>query len=276
MRRILVRGAALPVLFLVASIAARPARAVDEPTALTFRLPDLTVQADGTNPTQGTILALLDLMGDNAVQPPVVASYNVAFELAGQPGGVALGAPQDAAANRLFPAGNTFAAASALPHTIRFAKDATAPIAAVDGAYMVAVPFTVSAGVTSGTFPLQFIPGNELTNPNADSLPIVLVGGSITVMPLQTALAGDYNGNGAVDAADYVLWRNTTGQTGTGLPADGNGNNSIDAGDYNVWRAGFGQTAASGLAAATAVPEPNVVWLGLVAWLVFGSLRRSN
>lgn len=275
MRRILVHGGARHLLFLAVALVAQPAVAVDEPTALMFRLPDITVQADGTNPTQGTIHALVDLMGNYAQQPPVVASYNVAFELAGQPGGIAFGTPQDAPANRLFPAGNTYAAASALPHTIRFAKDATSPIAAVDGAYMVAVPFTVGAGVTSGTFPLQFIPGNELTNPNADPLSIVLVGGSITVMPLPTALAGDYNGNGTVDAADYVVWRNTAGQTGTGLPADGNGNNSVDAGDYNVWRARFGQTASGAGTAAAAIPEPSAgIMLLVVSGLVWAAVRH--
>src|SRR5262249_6702838 len=33
---------------------------------------------------------------------------------------------------------------------------------------------------------------------------------------------GDYDGNGVVDAADYVMWRQQAGQTGAGLAADGN------------------------------------------------------
>jgi len=60
------------------------------------------------------------------------------------------------------------------------------------------------------------------------------------------ALLGDYNHNGVVDAADYVLWRNTLGQSGSNLAADGNQNNSIDSGDYAVWRSHFGQSAAGG------------------------------
>jgi hypothetical protein len=68
-------------------------------------------------------------------------------------------------------------------------------------------------------------------------------------------LAGDYNQNGVVDAADFVVWRNNSG------PPDG----------YSVWRANFGSTAfgagsgtvASGLAAA--VPEPGVALLLLTA-----------
>ncbi|HEX4415087.1 MAG TPA: PEP-CTERM sorting domain-containing protein [Lacipirellulaceae bacterium] len=54
---------------------------------------------------------------------------------------------------------------------------------------------------------------------------------------------GDYNHNGATDAADYVMWRHAMGQTvphGTGL--DGNNNGVIDSGDYDIWRAHFGGT----------------------------------
>ena len=79
---------------------------------------------------------------------------------------------------------------------------------------------------------------------------------------LQVALLGDYNFNGVVDAADYVVWRKTSGQIGFALAADGNANNQIDANDYNVWRANFGNTIGSGtgdtagLPSSATVPEP--------------------
>ena len=76
------------------------------------------------------------------------------------------------------------------------------------------------------------------------------------------ALPGDYNGNGEVDAADYVVWRKTLG---TSMPnysgADGNGNGVVDQDDQAVWRAHFGETlpavgAGSLVAAAnTVTPE---------------------
>ena len=73
-------------------------------------------------------------------------------------------------------------------------------------------------------------------------------------MPL---LLGDYNGDGSVDASDYIVWRKSVGST-TNLAADGNGNGVIDNGDFDVWRANFGQTAGtgSGLNTRAAVPEP--------------------
>jgi hypothetical protein len=80
-----------------------------------------------------------------------------------------------------------------------------------------------------------------------------------TIPHLFPRLPGDYNASGAVDAADYILWRNTLGQTGLSLAADGNLNNRIDAGDYDVWRAHFGETAGNaGESArlAPTVPEP--------------------
>jgi hypothetical protein len=48
-------------------------------------------------------------------------------------------------------------------------------------------------------------------------------------------LTGDYNQNGEVDAADYVVWRNGIGTT-------------YATGDYDVWLANFGQTSGSGAA----------------------------
>jgi hypothetical protein len=78
-------------------------------------------------------------------------------------------------------------------------------------------------------------------------------------------LPGDYNKNGVVDAADYVVWRDTAGDVVSALGgADGNGNGVIDAGDYNFWRGHFGDTAAgsgSGAATSVAVPEPKTFLL---------------
>ena len=55
----------------------------------------------------------------------------------------------------------------------------------------------------------------------------------LAMVPIATS--GDYNRNRTVDAADYVLWRNTLGQSGAGLAADGDNSGTIDSGDYTVW-----------------------------------------
>ena len=70
--------------------------------------------------------------------------------------------------------------------------------------------------------------------------------GSVRIADVLVIRPADYNHNGAVDAADYVVWRDALGQIGAGLTADGNNNGEIDAGDYNVWRANFGRTSRCG------------------------------
>ena len=74
------------------------------------------------------------------------------------------------------------------------------------------------------------------------------------------AVFGDYNQNGVVDAADYVMWRKLFG-TSVASPftgADGDGDGTIDQDDYGVWRAHFGQTlppsgAGSGTGQASSI-----------------------
>ena len=82
-----------------------------------------------------------------------------------------------------------------------------------------------------------------------------------TLAQLQAMLVhvvpGDYNHDGVVSNADYVVWRNTKGSI-VNLAADGSGNGVVDDADYTFWRSRFGQTAGSGAGglSSTGVPEP--------------------
>jgi hypothetical protein len=67
-------------------------------------------------------------------------------------------------------------------------------------------------------------------------------------------LAGDYNFNKVVDAADYTVWRDTLGST-TDLRADAGGNGTVDAADYSAWKSNFGQTLPAAGSGSLAVDE---------------------
>jgi hypothetical protein len=83
-------------------------------------------------------------------------------------------------------------------------------------------------------------------------------------------LEGDFNGNGVVDAADYVVWRNGMGMTYT-------------QSDYDVWRTNFGRTAGNGAVLPSAeslpvgIPEPSsIVLAGLACTGLMILARRRN
>ena len=69
-----------------------------------------------------------------------------------------------------------------------------------------------------------------------------------------TALPGDFNHDGVVDAADYTVWRDTLGST-TDLRANGDNTGTsagkIDQADYDIWKANFGMHGGSSSAQAT-------------------------
>jgi hypothetical protein len=91
---------------------------------------------------------------------------------------------------------------------------------------------------------------------------------------VSTVLAGDYNRDGTVNAADYAVWQNSLGST-TSLAADGNSNGVVDAGDYTLWRSRFGSTGGSGAGdIASLVPEPGVSVF--VAWIAMCIARRRR
>jgi hypothetical protein len=85
---------------------------------------------------------------------------------------------------------------------------------------------------------------------------------------------GDFNGNGSVDAADYIIWRNTLGTTAN-LSADGNANHIIDPADYDLWQSRFGQPIATGSTSPLPVPEPATALLLLCAAIAM-SQRRTR
>lgn len=82
---------------------------------------------------------------------------------------------------------------------------------------------------------------------------------------INSPLTGDYNLDGVVDAADYVVWRDTLGQSvPKGSGADGDGSGDVGSNDYMVWKTHFGESSPA--SAAIAAPEPAARNLACLAW----------
>lgn len=106
--------------------------------------------------------------------------------------------------------------------------------------------------------------GEDLPGEQQQVVEITLLGEVVA------SLAGDYNGDGVVDAADYTVYQDSFGST-VDLAADGDNSGEIDAGDYAVWSNNYGATSAS---FAAAVPEPG--GLLFVVTLLIGAANRRQ
>jgi hypothetical protein len=90
-----------------------------------------------------------------------------------------------------------------------------------------------------------------------------------------SAVEGDYNRDGRVDVADYIVWRQSMGRSVAAYSgADGSGNGTIDEADYEFWRSRFGNSLGSGAGATgeASVPEPATALLMSLAalWMSVG------
>jgi peptidyl-prolyl cis-trans isomerase A (cyclophilin A) len=113
---------------------------------------------------------------------------------------------------------------------------------------------------TSGDVPLQ---GNA-----DDAIEDRLV--YVNSVFLRTSIPpADYNFDAQVTLDDYNIWRSTFGST-TNAAADGNGNGVVDAADFVMWRDAY---VAAGGSVVGIVPEPSSVVLLLVSGALMTSLR---
>jgi hypothetical protein len=86
-------------------------------------------------------------------------------------------------------------------------------------------------------------------------------------------LAGDFNADGLVDAADYVVWRKHAG-TNHALPKDPHGG-AIGSLQLALWRESFGTPPGSAsVNRAATVPEPPALYLAALAGLISFAARR--
>ena len=106
----------------------------------------------------------------------------------------------------------------------------------------------------------------------------LLTGNQYFTITVPAPVAGDYNGNGVVDAADYTVWRDTLGST-TDLRANGDNTGAsagkIDQADFTFWKGHFGGMGSASLGGG-AVPEPSSIALAFVGILLGGRMLRRK
>lgn len=134
----------------------------------------------------------------------------------------------------------------------------------------------MSPGGTSAQLSAAQISAVFQTIGRNDSVAYIPPGGTGFPLPYSVPVAGDYNEDGFINAADFAVWRNTLGSS-TNLAADGNGNQTIDTGDYTIWKGNFGKSAPLGSAEAQSnlagVPEPATCVLLLSALMSWAAAR---
>jgi hypothetical protein len=114
-------------------------------------------------------------------------------------------------------------------------------------------------GNVGGTFAVEDLPVfNDLT------FEVIYNSKSVVLQVVEVVLlAGDYNQNGIVDAADYTLWRNNLGAPAGTLANDVDGG-VIGPAQYATWKSNFGATLGSGAGGVGSVPEPSSLLLCLM------------
>jgi hypothetical protein len=137
-----------------------------------------------------------------------------------------------------------------------------------------AVTTTGALSNASATAPIDWIEFQFFNTPTSASMSTDLFIKSMQILAAPAGVPGDYNSNGTVDAADYVLWRKKSGQTFQLANEVSNVTpGQVTPEDYTAWRSRFGSRSASAAGAGTlgaALPEPTapVLVLGSLVWLV--------
>lgn len=225
------------------------------------------IDGSGTTPTMGTRSSRLDIKLDSAPTvtggiPNNIGLFDVDFDQTDLATGTITGTG-DVDGDGIFNDDRVFSNANAVN-----------PLA-VSAAYFQDSIVSATFGSTKYNWKISYT-GNIVWSDAGNSVVDTIsgTGGTdIVLIGLSTesqGVPGDYNNNGVVDAADYVLWRN-----GGPLQNEVDTPGTVNGADYTAWRARFGNTSGAGAAlGAAAVPEPGACLLALGSVIAVAAGRR--
>ncbi|BBO32778.1 dockerin type I domain-containing protein [Lacipirellula parvula] len=109
------------------------------------------------------------------------------------------------------------------------------------------------------------------SDPDFAALQFTLID-NVRVVRVAAPADSDFNDDGIVNGADFLIWQRNFGGAGTPTTGDANSDGIVDAGDLSLWKSHFG--GAPSLQVATVVPEPACLFLALSGAAIF-AFRKS-
>jgi len=126
------------------------------------------------------------------------------------------------------------------------------------GTFTSAPVFAHQVATLSLSRPLgDIVYARAFSSPTADPF------GTLDNLRFVSYLNGDFNGNGVVDAADYVIWRKGLGSI-------------YSQADYQLWRKSFGAGSGGSAGVQSAIPEPTAIVLVAALFVAVAIARGAN
>jgi hypothetical protein len=103
----------------------------------------------------------------------------------------------------------------------------------------------------------------------------VETGFRIVSLVVPEAIPGDFDSDGDVDGADFVIWQTNFPATGghSLTTGDSDADGDVDGADFVNWQGNFPYSPGAGIAS---VPEPSGLLLGLAAICAYLLFRRQR
>jgi hypothetical protein len=166
---------------------------------------------------------------------------------------------------------------------------------ASEGALLTSGSDTIGFGTQAGTLASNVVIGNNFNGTfptQAGPYTLVMTAGNMALKGISFAYDfsydinavvaadnADFNSDGTVDGADFLIWQQNASVATGGTRAQGNANpgvdGAIDGTDLGVWMSQFGSSQPPSMAAVSAVPEPGALLLALGTTITLFARRTA-